>query len=122
MSIEAKELRIGNYIQRLDLGNNQKRIEQVIEISEKATTTGAIKVICDYNDISPIKLTEQWLIDLGFIKPLNASYCELCEIELDLSKGIRYFIFGKLKSVNLEYVHQLQNLYHALTGKELIKQ
>lgn len=71
----------------------------------------------------PIPLTEKWLKDFGFVTPIQRhgvyikgrlqiygimSYL----IEEDTLRA--HFIPNKL-----EYVHQLQNLYFALTGEEL---
>tara|TARA_R110000796_G_scaffold104011_2_gene213520 strand:- start:2008 stop:2259 length:252 start_codon:yes stop_codon:yes gene_type:complete len=73
---------------------------------------------------SPIPLTEQWLIDFGVLFGFNhlGSWYEI-EMGLDgyhlrLCTGI-----GMSKYIgSINYVHQLQNLYFALTGIELIKQ
>ena len=77
------------------------------------------------DDVSPIPLTEQWLKDFGF------------ELKEDLFTGPGYCIehedyffnidkesmlFGHPQfNTKIEYVHQLQNLYFALTGKELTR-
>jgi hypothetical protein len=53
--MESKELRIGNYISRPDLGCHTYRIEQILELGLKVKTTGPIKVICDYKDLIPIQ-------------------------------------------------------------------
>lgn len=125
--MDAKELRIGNYISRLDLGNNLSRIEKIIALEEMATTTGPIKVRCEYDELSPIPLTKEWfeknapckdeyecyyfqhptneniifyLTDAGFIQEVIHTY--------DL------IIFEHVKTV-----HQFQNLFFALTNTEL---
>jgi len=82
------------------------------------------------NGIKPIPLTEQWLLDFGFeektIQELNDIHYEFdCmwiyllkdffEIELIVGDE-RFNLLTQFK-----YVHQLQNLYFALTGKELTK-
>ena len=79
-------------------------------------------------DIKPIPLTEEWLLKFGFIRHHS-----------DYSNGIIYiknvpdnteFEWGvypnelgsgiQIKNrILLHYVHQLQNLYFALTGEEL---
>ena len=98
--------------------------------------------------ISPIPITEEWLLKAGFeprteygvklkdfVDMSNIKY-ELLELkksnfkflfQTNFSKGTIPFFLGvnRMDSLpfNLEYVHQLQNLYFALTGEELtIKQ
>lgn len=93
-------------------------------------------VLCNYYmqqalnneiNIKPIKLTEKWLIDFGFEKldknkyvlsvtnkgVINAYLKSDIKIEIGNCNGDS---FDYLK---VSYVHQLQNLYHSLTGKEL---
>jgi hypothetical protein len=99
----------------------------------------------DSPECNPIPLTPQWLERIGFKKdvdqPLNpvATYYKL-HIELRTSGYITITALAvhqdteKMKaghayasllvndfwaSNNLEHVHQLQNLYYALTGEEL---
>lgn len=84
-----------------------------------------------YNkDFRPIPLTEEWLLKLGFVKKedydeeLGALY------ELEWWGGFYkkedyfipkpyYFADAFCNDFKLRYVHQLQNLYFALTGEEL---
>ena len=85
--------------------------------------------------MSPIQLTEQWLIDFGFEKimhkySLNDSSLTY-HYELNNNKDwMLYFLkdgrfaFNDSKPHKPQYLHnrfahQLQNLYFALTGEEL---
>lgn len=120
--MKANELRIGNYIQREDLASRELRFEQVLELCDKVTTTGPVKVVCDYNDIKPIPLTEQWLLDFGF-KKINGKYFRV-GFQLKAVKvidDIGYHFKREGLSIEIKHVHQLQNLYFALTGEELTK-
>ena len=75
-----------------------------------------------------IKLTEEWL--LKFMN--DGSMCEHWELNGNDNKWLLYFnsksgVFafneGRIHYLYLNhnrYVHQLQNLYFALTGKELV--
>ena len=65
-------------------------------------------------DIEPIQLTEKWLLKLGF-KPFNKDFV-LNGIIIHTRK--RGFILRKSVPI-IMHVHQLQNLYFALTGEEL---
>lgn len=116
--IEAKELRLGNIV------NKNYRVVEIdtsgcgLVDNNNPDDIASYIYLC-YKNIKPIPLTEEWLLRFGFEKPLNSSWCVKGEIELDLDKGIKYFIFGNLKHVELKHVHQLQNLFYALTGEEL---
>lgn len=119
--MEAKELRIGNLITRNDLGTSEPRIETILELrKDKVFTSGPVTAICDYEDLNPIPLTEEWLINLGY-----EADCEFSENPMHFRKD-GYLIwkpasifYDDLYRIELKYVHQLQNLYFALKGKEL---
>ncbi|MBT12080.1 MAG: hypothetical protein CMI02_08595 [Oceanospirillaceae bacterium] len=91
----------------------------------------------------PVQLTEQWLIDFGFEKYTWCDDCAFIKINRTFlfvrkfkGKWICQFRYIKkdkngyycgsnqrdvLPKGKLKDVHQIQNLYFALTGKELIK-
>lgn len=122
--IDAKELRIGNWVRTVYPIN--KEPFQVYPMWFKQLPTDKDNNLIVHN-WEPIPLTEQWLIDFGFEKfGDNSSFYLGC-----YEKG---FIFDRYDSTQariwwrgrymgicqrLEYVHQLQNLYFALTGEEL---
>jgi hypothetical protein len=78
----------------------------------------------------PIPLTEEWLLRFGFEK-INSELTNIAPLNLrctfNLPNTPFSFCQGKLIlttgtgdfCVNTEYVHQLQNLYFALTSEEL---
>lgn len=123
--MKANELRIGNYV--MFQGLNRPFRVSIIDTTETETETKAM----------PIPLTEDWLLKFGFDKSDNDLYKLLLmknddfqsdlwarsesglKISLTCSQGDypeqTTFTFDYLK-----YVHQLQNLYFALTGRELI--
>lgn len=70
-------------------------------------------------NIYPIPITEEWLIKLGFHEVLGvyAIYGKELNIKLNTGYWDAYFK-GKYVCV-IKHVHQLQNLYFALTGQEL---
>ena len=106
--MDAKELRIGNYIL---FGVINEPIKITGGIDEKNTTIQMAK---------PIPLTEEWLLKFGFSKygRLNTNDNFKLIYDYDLST----FYLDDI-GLELKHVHQLQNLYFALTGKELtIKQ
>lgn len=63
--------------------------------------------------IKPIPITEEWLLKFGFTKPKDS--------EGYLLNGLVFYdgFLSSNQKEKLKYVHQLQNLYHALTGSEL---
>lgn len=69
----------------------------------------------DYN-VNAIPLTEEWLRKFGFEK-LQETYFN-GDFELDITDAGFLFSETYIK-VSCKYVHQLQNIYFALTGKEL---
>src|SRR5690606_29297307 len=96
----------------------------------------------EYDSFEPIPLTEEWLLKFGFEKwawcddaafiPLffgDSLYCRYYQNEWHIkrmkvgrdSKGVYGKSEGKyvLPIGKIKYVHQLQNLYFALTQKEL---
>ena len=125
MRLEVKELRIGNYY------DNNGKIKQVTP----ATIWEHERIWCE-----PIPLTEEWLLKLGFEK---GNYKELDEKHfVEKSNTIKVIISGVgfwdvytdynpyqitfssglniiTDNKGINHVHQLQNLYYALTGEEL---
>ncbi len=113
--MKANELRIGNWLQRLDdsffqVDANDFKI--IGEIPEKLRPL-------------PIKLTEEWLLKFGFKKREDGDFdlFDFSEVDIVITNPNNSNVWkcdGICFSVGcLEYVHQLQNLYFALTGEEL---
>jgi hypothetical protein len=116
--MKANELRIGNLTYRIEVKNKNNTvidditiydIERIQEVHDKTFT------------YEPIPLTGEWLQKFGFQTEQSFVY-ELDDITINTSRGLMC-IFTKCKNnVEIEiteYVHQLQNLYFALTNKEL---
>jgi hypothetical protein len=131
--MEVRELRIGNYVKC-------KSID--VEINDIGNAWHTHKPISDdgFNWVSPktrikyyseIKLTEEWLIKLGAVKDIEGDYyiknpkgvdMRFYLIEADEYNFIQETKFSYSPMANhkhIRHVHQLQNLYFALTGKEL---
>jgi hypothetical protein len=118
--MKASELRIGNLV---DLGN---RIAKVIEINHLACVVVDLEetqdTIEDYERTKPIPLTEEWLVNFGFDKlPIVFESKKFYLYKQDNSDIWRLNHSGTNAHITtLKYVHQLQNLYFALTGEELV--
>ena len=117
--MKASELRIGNSIMQDD---------------DLVFVTWWRLELMENNKIEykPIPLTEEWLLEFGFDKLENdiptyyKCFGNLIEDDYEFSFNIyidseqNYFITVFGRKIIIKYVHQLQNLYHALTGEELI--
>jgi hypothetical protein len=110
--INANELRIGNFV---DFGEVTSLSAKNINVIKKNWL-----FTCDYEDVNPIPLTEDWLIKFEFQKSENHSWFDKDFISISKSNSLSIYSrewFNMDKKI--EYVHQLQNLYFALTQKEL---
>jgi hypothetical protein len=119
--MEAKELRIGNYINPL-LDENE--VAEICYISENDFGYERIsdKEYFQGNSIKLIPLIEEWLLKFGFTD-LGYGEWEKGDIILDneyTDKGI-WNISETVShlSIDIKYVHQLQNIFFALTNEEL---
>jgi len=125
--MKAKDLRIGNLLHTLE--DKLTSVTEIITAKDLET----IYFWCyNYNEsqCKPIELTEEWLIKFGLV-----SLCVTNEVKWLFTFGgdfdcyfnvfgrneisIEQYSEGCLELEHIKYVHQLQNLYFALTGKEL---
>lgn len=136
--MKANELRIGNL---LEVGINDK-LESIYSIVQEVNER--IILIKDGNILrnmplyvlKPIPLTEEWLFKFGFKQSDN----DLFELIVVNNEEIQYDIWFRTESglyaniesfqvvteeqtnlpfLHIKNVHQLQNLYFALTNEEL---
>lgn len=107
------ELRIGNWV-KLDLVGTQNQVTQILE---KGVNCGSIGVL--YEMIKPIPLTEEWLESTNIDgTSFGVGMCFTIWTE-----GAKIYLEqygeGRILLDHIEYRHQAQNFYHALTGEEL---
>jgi hypothetical protein len=127
--MQANELRLGNLI----IGNliYEGKLKTFRRLNDDLDVVffsdGSIHEIGEYlTDCKPIPLTEEWLLKFGFVSnPYKDRYELIAKIniiiECDKTKGLVNLYCEQFP--HIKYVHQLQNLYFALTGEELtIKQ
>jgi hypothetical protein len=123
--MKSQELRIGNFVQAKllipVLGNTKYLTVSSVEIRD-----------CEHYkenwSYEPIPLTEEWLVRLGFV------YEDLGDdtpYEWYVKDGMQIWNFNnqhwicdmldqnRFNQDDFKHVHQLQNLYFALTGEEL---
>ncbi len=113
--MRAEELRVGNLV--FDGITNEKVSSSMLHYGWRN------------ENYKGIPLTEEWLLKFGFVKYNNnydKSISKYKKIGLGLN-GDRWYYGINIKLSGyysdmigyLDYVHQLQNLYFALTGEEL---
>ena len=104
--IKANELRVGNYI--LNEKNKTFKITWINDNIEKIS--------------DPIILTKEILLNCQFKQKNGYGYIHNgLEGNIFWSVGYTFFVFQYYGfRVELHYLHQLQNLYFALTGSELV--
>ena len=130
--MKASELRIGNYL-FADVGLPSYQAHALYKGDMIDLLHGKLE-----GKIFPIPLTEEWLLRLGFllVHEKNKHYCisdpngykDTHRINIfptvndkwhmafsDTLGGYKDYIV----TTKIQYVHQLQNLYFALTGEEL---
>lgn len=140
--MEAKNLRIGNYIRPIQ--GNFERSRMYTKDKESfysnnncvmVTAKGLVDLEDNLIKIEPIPLTEDWLTKLGFddsgYKPgyigidSRSSNGMITDFVITKPKHIgewqNYYAFDlpSHRFCKFEYVHELQNLFNAITGHEL---
>ncbi len=124
--LKAAELRIGNWVRSKDWRPNDgagafNYTPEFFEIDGRHLSE------FEYfkNLIEPIPLNEDWLIRAGFridrVDEFSTCYCAK-EFDFYLHIAVNGEITMNIQpdgAANMKYVHQLQNLYMCLTGREL---
>ena len=117
MELKATDLRVGNILNydtpECDMVNIEVRWGHIKWISEDPKGFNLVH--------SPIPLTEEWLEKFGFVD--NNYTMDFKKISFSWSSrivatGVRSGWYCK-KHPHIKFVHQLQNIIHALSGQEL---
>jgi hypothetical protein len=120
--MKANELRIGNYVYDTLGKVNKIDLEAITYIVKEP-----------HNQVKPIPITEEWLLKFdmeltdGFSSSrklyLNNYENDISKITYSPKEGLLRLSNGHTKGTmlipHIKYVNQLQNIYFALTGKEL---
>ena len=115
--IKTNELRIGNLV----FLNDKQKVWEILEGFD-------IDEMTENSTVDPIVLTEEWLSKAGFEKSFTNDFWYSIKI------GDKRLLVSTLGNIEIEkwdrtmiafpnickYVHQLQNLYFALCGEELV--
>lgn len=121
--IQINELRIGNLIQ-------EGKIEQIDNSIDEVYYSGDGYYQSNYCcNINPILLNKEWLSKFGFEKSdkrfdyFSRTHYFLYIKKIDLTGDLVINVdeYGNIKNSysHIKYIHQLQNLYFALTNTEL---
>lgn len=134
--MKPEELRIGNYIN--DSNGKPQQIDEIIRHPSCERMYAHIIKFKGWGfksgyveDLKPIPITKQWLIDFNLIKKDSYNWYTILKIEtpydniyidLNLNDNLIYINSCKHRECMkpIKYIHQLQNLIFALKGKELI--
>jgi len=140
--MKAEKIRIGNFVNlknwqdeisffgEFDISQNE--LDKLVKTGDGnakvlSITSEEVELLaygCDlyyysYAEILPIKITEKWLIDLGFNKfPGSGQLFDTDDFWAGRLINDGFFEISHLE-LTLKYVHDLQNVFFALTGREL---
>ena len=122
-----EELRVGNHVNT----DSKSELRTVVEIRHSVVSVKYIRSdtnqphqsMVEYDRLTPIPLTEEWLLKFGFRKMLidNIYVFKYGKLELNRTGGEGFYT-STYKGNFLRFIinaHQLQNLYYTLTGEEL---
>jgi hypothetical protein len=120
--MKATELRIGNYVNKKNRFGEIEQIE-IYGISARQNVYDEDDSIFGCDELIPILITNEWLLKFGFIK----NDCDNYELEYTFKLNASFTIINKDRCYfyidapnhEIKHVHQLQNLYFALTNEEL---
>lgn len=128
--MKANELRLGNHV--LNENKHEVVFQLVTELNGEYLVIEGINNTPEH-EITPIQLTEEWLLKFGFEKCINSvTHWFKKQISPSVYLGIdiigatsiteefqNEFICLVFLPNKVQYVHQIQNLYFLLTGEEL---
>ena len=115
--MKTSELRIGNLVNYGGVTSEVSRVDKLFFYVEASETPTFSKD--EGRGAKPIQLTEEWLLKLGFVKHGKYGYFYIDFFCVDLDMNGQFFMCDIDIHIVLKHVHQLQNLYFALTGEEL---
>lgn len=113
-----KEFRIGNLINRNYLSKSELDTISGHDLWHSEKLNEPIHST-EWNSIEPVKLQPHILQMFGFKRVFEGGTAYKCN-EFWIHDFEEYGIFSGIGHIKLEYAHQLQNLYFAFTGEELV--
>lgn len=122
--MKIEELRIGNWLKAIGK-ESFYQVKGINEITIDVATdrpNNYKRYLLD--GFEGIPINEEWLVKFGFVKNLKhgiENYISCDFTYYPSNKQVKIFdrFGGSIYVENIEFIHQLQNLYFALTQKEL---
>lgn len=140
-NLSAKNFRIGNIVKAKTTSDEFNIVKEIGFSDEQRGYYLRLETVnhgvwLEHNGenlILGIPITEKWLVNLGFEKDNNGSYwidLQTHYLELIPSNGYWYPTYVQVPEMShepdqrvstnrIEFVHELQNLFFAITGSEL---
>jgi len=122
MELSATELRIGNLVAfnyKCDIISKVNIIQEYSVGISFETQPNLMNALSTHpENLIPITLTEEWLVKFGF-EVTNTYYFSKCNLHLQGDVRGFHLVISRIDGIKVKYVHELQNLYFALTGEEL---
>jgi hypothetical protein len=131
--VNFNELRIGNYIlykgsiRKISMINNEDGLSGNPSINYEFNEGS--NVPCDSEQLQPIAITDAVLQNLGFVLHHYLGFWQKITMvsgkrsEMDINKDYSIIDFMRRPVVkNVSTLHQLQNIYYALTASELVEE
>ncbi len=115
--IEIKELRIGNYVWPKNDSGRESKIGTIFAIDRYLVSVNDNNNPYDYHLLEPIQITEDILSKCNFVKQESGDTVIYYNPLMKLDANFHLKVIGY--NIEVKYLHQLQNLYFDLTGKEL---
>ena len=117
--MKASEVRLGNWV----MGNKPYQINMSQFVTMQYNENIGLP---EY--FEPIEITEEWLIKFGFKYKHEPSYDQYYQLgffaycmQTESARILNLdWVCITTFDYPIKYVHQLQNIYHAIYGKELI--
>lgn len=116
MEIKPSELRVGNIL-------HEGMVYQIHDDRFYIKDKDGLSLKNKWAVITPEPLTEEWLLKFGFIESKdNHPFLSLKYFYIAFSGTewvVKQVLSVPFACATIKYVHQLQNIYFALTGEEL---
>lgn len=126
MAVDIKSLRIGSHV---EYEGKRVRIKGLtpgclfdctIETTDKFGLPALYVLEDGFKDLQPIEITPELLTELGFGCVRHGSFEHWFLGNFDLTHNIGSCYWDYKDDIRLEYLHELEDLYYLIYGKELI--
>lgn len=127
--IDFRSLRVGN---RVLYEANFHIVEQILEHTAihrwLGGGTGPIGdgYYSSYRDLEPVPITKDWLLAMGFVELEDGHFSlHVLDILFEHQSGVMSLALGDFSQLpailsHVKHVHQVQNIYYSLIGKEIL--